>query len=370
MKQILFRAINLSSLGMLVLLTACSSGGDGGGNSGFVPPQISTQPVSISSANEDVVAQAAFEGSNGGAGLGSEALIFFETVSVTDGDTAVSNSSIYSVARKLLNASVDAKLQQAASASVAGVEFSGTEECAIRNELNQIIAGSGSESFQGDIAAGFDSEGMPNSITAGDHITSTFHNCDYGDGVVQNGSVSITFNSPINIVDLLSGSFSADVTFSFNNYSVASADAVVPDTEVLHGTVDISLAVNGASVTMSMSGDSLYVVLPDESVLLTNFSFDASTDGFSSTVDASFSIASTAIDGQISVVSHLETTGNNYPTVGYMNISGNNSQMNITVNNDGTTVNVTLTVNDVVQSPEYPKDVAWADLGIEVSNVF
>ena len=363
MKSIIRTGLSFSLLGAVFGLVACSSGGDG--DSGFAAPQIPTQPVAISSANEDEVAQAAFEGANGGVGLGSGALNIIPGGVIVDNSAASKDANLYSTVKKLLDNALDKGTQRQNAASVTGAQFSGTESCAYQDPVTGQMIGSGSESFNVNIADFNEVTGEPNSFTSGDYMSVAFNNCDYGDGEVQNGAMTITFNSSVSQADITAEVFSLDVTFNINNLTTASATF---GTETIHGSIDLSLDVNGTNVAFDMSGNSLYSVSAAESVHLTNFSFVAATDGVSSTVDSSFTIASTTLDGQITVDSHFETVGTGYPTTGYMNITGNNSQLNVTVNGDGT-INVTLTVNGSVQAG-YPKDVAWSELGIEVNNTF
>jgi len=348
-------------------LFACSSGNDGGGG-GFVAPNISTQPVAITQDNEAVVAQAAFEGTSGGFGLGSGAPGILGAVSVAEGGNIESEFSIYNTLRQLLNNATEKRLQNTGTISVTGIQDSATASCAIQDpETGEVIAGSGSEQFQFNIA-NFDTQnGQPISFTSGDYVSNTFNNCDYGDGVIQNGTISITFNSNVSLADMDAENFSLDVTFSFNNYSTSSADAIVPDTEVLHGTINLDISVSGSAVDFDMSGTSFYAVSPEESVKLTNFSFSASTDGINSSVRATFTIASTTLDGQITVNSQFASNGAD-PTAGSMTITGDNSQMVVTVIS-ANSLSVTLTVNGVVEGG-YPKDVTWNELGIEVNNAF
>ena len=265
----------------------------------------------------------------------------------------------------MLDNALNNDAQNIDTVSVTGAQFSGTESCAYQDPSTGQMIGSGSESFNVSIADFNEVTGEPNSFTIGDYMSVAFNNCDYGDGEVQNGAMTITFNSNVSQADITTEVFSLDVTFNINNLTTTSATF---GTETIHGSVDLSLDVNGTSVAFDMSGNSLYVVSEAESVHLTNFSFVATTDGNSTTIDSSFTIASTALSGQITVDSHFESTTGGYPTTGYMNITGNNSQLNITVNGDGT-IEVMLTING---SPEagYPKNVAWSELGIEVDNAF
>ncbi|WP_455209417.1 hypothetical protein [Kaarinaea lacus] len=355
----------ISLLGATLGLAACSSGGDGGGG-GFTAPNISTQPVAITSANESQIAEAAFDGSQGGLGLGASAQGIIPGAVIVDGSTTSNDFNLFRTVRSLVDSAIDKQLSQTGAASVTGIQASGNDSCAYQDPVTMQMIGSGSESWQASIADFNQTTGEPNSFSNGDYVTVTFNNCDYGDGEVQNGTMSITFNSNVSLAAINADIFSMDITMSFTNLRTTSATF---GTETLHGTIDLSLSVNGTSASFDMSGNSFYAVSAAESVHLINFSFVAATNGSTSTVDASFTLGSTTLNGQITVVSHLEASGNALPATGYMNISGNNSQLDITINNDGTTVNVTLTINGAVQAG-YPKDIPWSDLGIEVNNAF
>jgi len=363
MKTFARPVLSFSLIGAVFGLVACSSGGDGG--SGFTAPNISHTPVAITTENESEVAQAGFDGANGGLALGSGAQNIIPGAVIVDSSAASKNTNLYSTVKKLLDNALDKGAQQQNAVSVTGAQFSGTESCAYQDPVTGQMMGSGSESFNASIADFNEVTEEPNSFTSGDYMSVAFNNCDYGDGEVQNGSMTITFNSNASQADITAEVFSLDVTFNVNNLTTTSQTF---GTETIHGTIDLSLDVNGTNVAFDMSGNSLYAVSEAESVHLTNFSFVATTDGVSTTVDSSFTVASSALNGQITVDSHFESTTGNYPTTGYMNITGNNSQLNISVNGNGT-VEVMLTING---NPEvdYPKDVAWSELGIEVDNAF
>jgi len=368
MRVSLKSTFHIPLLGTLLALAACSSGSDGGGG-GFAAPNISTQPVAITSANEGAVAQAGFDGSQGALGLGSSA------TGIVPLNANVSSSSagqinLYSTVKKFVDSTINKPVSQTGALSVTGVEFSDTSPCGYQDPVTQQPIGSGSESFRASIADFNQQTNEPNSLSNGDYISVTFNNCDYGDGEVQNGSMTMTFNSNVSIADLNAGVFILNVTASFNNFNTNSS---ISGSETLHGSINLAIDTDGTNESFSMSGSSFYAVLPDESVHLTNFSFSASTDGVNSTVQSTFTIASTSLDGQITVESLFMSNGPGYPTSGSMTITGNNSQLVVSVNGDGTTatatVNVTLTINGVVEAG-YPKDVMWSELGIVVNSVF
>jgi len=361
--------LHFSLLGAALGLVACSSGGDGGGG-GFIPPNISTQPVAITSDNEGEVAQAGFDGAQGGMGLASATDLVPIAAATAGSNTTSSNINLYRTVRKFVDAAIDKQIDQTSTLSVTGVEFSDSASCAYQDPVTNQTIGSGSESFRASIADFNQQTGEPNSFSNGDYISVTFNNCDYGDGVVQNGSMTMTFNSNVSLMDVNAEVFSMNVTASFNNLSMTS---ITTGVETLHGTINLAFDVNGTSVSFNMSGSSFYAVSSAESVHLTNFSFSASTDGINSSVQATFTIASTMLDGQITVESQFSSNGAGYPTSGSMTITGDNSQLVVSVNGDGTTatatVNVTLTINGMVQAG-YPKDVTWSELGVEVNNAF
>ena len=355
--------LHISIISAALGLAACSSGGDGGG-SGFIAPSISTQPVAITSANENDVASVAFDGSQGALGLSSSATDIVP-IAVAFNSNTTSTINLYRTVRKIVDSAIDKQVNQTVTLSVTGAEFSATESCAYQDPFTNQTVGSGSESFRARVADFNEQTGEPNSFSNGDYISVSFNNCDYGDGVVQNGSMTMTFNSNVSLADINAEVFSMNITASFSNYSMTS---ITSGAETLHGTINLAFNVSGTSVSFDMSGSSFYAVSPNESVHLTDFSFSASTDGINSSVQASFTIASTSLDGQITVVSQFSSNGAGYPTSGSMAITGDNSQLVVSVNGDGT-VNVTLTVNGVVET-DYPKDVTWSELGIEGNNAF
>lgn len=351
-------------LGIALTLGACSSGGDGA----FHPPDISKQPVAINSSNEGQVSQTGYDGSSGGATIGGSSLGFVGIQSNTSSDGQKLSPSIFNNVKMLLDTAVNFTTNQSDTASVSGVQFSDSGSCRVEVSPGNFI-GSGSASVQANIAAGFTADGDPIAITSGDSISMSFNSCDFGIGSEFNGSVTYIFNSDAVWADLKNDNYDIDATFEFDNWSIRSTDPDFPFSFTTHGTVDMSVTVSGTTENFQMSGDSLYFVTPDESVHLINFDFVAMTDGFNSTVEANFTIGSTSLDGQVTVDSYFESTLGEYPTTGHMYITGDNSELDVDVNGDGT-LTVNLTIDGVVQ-PDYPKNnVAWADLGIEVSNAF
>jgi hypothetical protein len=370
MRVLVRNTLGFTLLGAALGLTACSSGGDGGG--GFTAPAIPTQPVAITSDNEGEVAQAAFSGSTGGVGLSD---IGFLPGSVVGSGTSC-DIKLYHTVKKLLDSALNKTAQSNDIVSVSGVQFSDSFPCEYWDPDTGQYVESGSESINASIADFNEATGEPNSFSVGDYINVTSNNCQDFKGEVKNGSFSMTINSNVNMADMNAEVFTLDVTQSFNNFRITTTDFLtgVKSTETLHGSIDLNLDANGGNVDFDMSGNSLYVVSPSESVLLTNFSITATVNEdvngmvISVVMDSSFTVASTAIDGQIMVVSHFEASGNGAPTAGYMNITGDNSQLNITVIDD-LTINVTLIIGGNVQAG-YPKDVSWSELGVEVNNAF
>lgn len=370
MKKLIQTCTGLFIIAAALGLAACG-GSDGGGNGGFTPPDIPHQPIAITPDNESTVSQSAFDGANGGTGLGTNAIGFLGAVSAPQ-DGAV-GSSLFTTLKGLLDTTVDRGMTaQGGTATVTGVQYSGSSACGYQDPFTNEMVGSGTESYTINVAAGFDEKtGDPITITAGDYISSTFDNCDYGDGDVQNGSVSITFNSDINTGDLTTDNYSASITFSFDNFRVTHMGMgdTVPTTETLHGAITLSIVANGTNVSFDMSGSSFYASSAEENIHLTDFSFSATSDGTNSTIEASFTLASTALQGQITVDSYIESSGGAYPTSGFINITGDNSELDIAINGDGT-VNITLLTNGVV-ADGYPKNnVTWEQAGIVASNTF
>lgn len=356
MKAIIRTGLSFSLLGAVLGLVACSSGGDGG--SGFTAPNISHQPVAITTENESDVAQAGFDGANGGLAAGGSVPFSPLAISSANGSTSNNNGNVYNIVKRVVTNGIRTDLTRTGTASVTGIQISDSAPC----------SDGGSESFSASIADFNQQTEEPNSISVGDYISISYANCNEGFGEVLNGSMTMTFNSAMSLAELNSASnINFSITASFNNFSVMESGF---GTVAMHGSMDISTVLSNGNFTFTMSGDSFYAVAPDESVHLTNFDMSISVNESTndSVVDSTFTVASTAINGQITVDSHLETAGfAMYPHTGYMNISGNNSQLNVVVDSVSS-VTVTLMINGATEAG-YPKTISWAELGVEVDNV-
>ena len=337
--------LRVSLLGAALGLVACSSGGDGGG--GFVAPNISTQPVTITSANEPEVTEAAIGGTSGGLAAGSQGL----SVLGADG-TGSNNRNVYSLLRRIVTSSVERQLQASSSASVTGVSFNESEPCFV----------SGSARFSGSIA-----DPNSDSISSGDNVTVSFSSCNDGGGEVLNGSFSFRANSSVSESAVLSQNFSFNASLSFNN--LTATDSI--GTYAMHGGMTMAITIANSDVSFRMTGDSFYVVALEEAVRMTNF--DISITGGNTgnaVIDSTYTIATTTIDGEITVDSHLEIANYAmYPHTGYIYITGGNStQLNITVT-DNTSVSVDLLVGGVSEAG-YPRNVSWSNIDVEIDTAF
>jgi hypothetical protein len=331
----------------LLVLTAC---GGSGGDGGFNPPNISHTPVEITPENEGDVSQAAFDGSSGGFTAGGE--VPFSPIGISS-DSSNGQSNVYGLIQRIVTNTVQNDVYDSSTATVVGVRFSESNAC----------PEGGSVSTSGDVA---DPSG--NSISSGDNVTVRFSNCNEGFGETLNGSMTMTFNSNISQTDLNSfDNFDFDINVSFDNFRATESGF---GTITMHGGMHLVVSTSTNSFTFTMSGDSFYVVSPNESIHLTNFDLSVMLNESTndSIVDATFTVANSEISGQITVDSHLETAGfAMYPNAGYMNITGNNSQLNVTIV-DSNSVTVELLVGGVTEAG-YPKTISWTELGVEVENV-
>lgn len=331
----------------LIMLTACGGGGGGGSSSGFEAPAISHTPIDIDESNEAAVTQAGLDATTGSADLGSQ--VPFSPFSLDGDDSKTVSPNVYQLIRRVVTNNIRSDI--GTSRSVVGVEISGSDPCFV----------SGREIYNGDVA---DISG--NSISSGDTVTIVYEGCDDGYGEVLNGSMTITFNSDIPDINTFDY-FNFNLTVRFSNFQSTQMGY---GTVTLDGEIDVAMAVSGNMFTFRMSGVSLYVVDPNSSTHLTNFdiSFSINESTLETVIDSNFTIANTLLDGQITVdVYFVIPWGNQYPSSGSLTITGNNSQLAVDVVGDGT-VNVTLTANGVVQAG-YPKNVTWAELGVEINSV-
>jgi len=351
MKKITNPFLSFSILTIALSLSACGGGGGGGGgggNSGFEAPAISSTPVTISDANANDVAKAGVEASTGSSALGASVPFAPFSLGANGGSKTVS-SNVY----KLIQQTIIDNIQTGVgpTGAVLGVQISGSDPCFV----------SGSQSYSGNVA-----DSSLNSISSGDNVTVSYSDCNDGFGEVLNGSLTITFNSNISSTTT-PDNFDFNLTAQFSNYRSTQEGY---GTVTIDGGMTVSMAVSASMFTFSMSGESLYVIEPNNSTHLTNFdisfSYDDST--LEAVIDSTFTIASTALNGQITVDTYFVfPAGSFYPTSGSLSIVGNGSQLDVAVVGDGT-VDVTLTVGGMVQVG-YPKNVTWAELGVEINNV-
>lgn len=349
MKRTIKPNLSYPILTIALLLSACGGGGGGGGgNSGFEAPAISTTPVSISEANETEVAQAGVDASTGSSSLATS--VPFSPLSLgANGSSKTVSNNVYQIIQRAVIDNVQSNA--GSSGSVVGVQISGSDPCLV----------SGSESYSGNVT---DTSG--NSISSGDYVTVTYSDCNDGFGEVLNGSLTITFNSNISDTTTINN-FDFSLTAQFSNYQSTQEGY---GTVTIDGALNVSMTASASMFTFRMSGESLYAIEPGNSTHLTNFdiSFSYNDSTLESVIDSTFTIASTALNGQITVDTYFVfPSGSYYPASGSLTITGSNSQLAVDVVGDGT-VNVTLTIGGSVQAG-YPKNVTWAELGVEINNV-
>ena len=142
-------------------------------------------------------------------------------------------------------------------------------------------------------------------------------------------------------------------------------------TITMHGDVRLIFSSIGSVISMSMSGNSIYIVTSQEAVRLTNYDLSFSYNQSESTIvtDANFTVGTMALQGSITVDSHLEANGlAAYPNSGSITITGNNSILSVEVLNSFE-VEVSLTIGGTLQT-DYPKIIPWQDLDVEIQNDF
>ncbi|WP_455209416.1 hypothetical protein [Kaarinaea lacus] len=319
-----------------------------GGDSGFQTPSISPQAVAITTENENLVVQTALSAASGGFRAGSE-MIYSPNQLVGTSSTVTAN--VYGLLQETVATSILKELQSATLVSASGVIFQETINCFVN----------GSVSFTGDAV---DPNG--NSISAGDTITQKYSGCDDGDGVIYDGVITTVAKSDIattnsNIL------LDFDVSVSFANFSITTVDS---GSIVLHGASDVSLVTSFNGYTLNLAGESLYIISPEESAQLTSFDLSININQTTGDIiiDAVYTVASAVINGHINVDAYLEIAGFDiYPNAGYINVTGDNSQLDISVN-DSSTVIMTLMTGGVIESG-YPKIVNWSNMAINVCGI-
>lgn len=313
-------------LSLVLGMTSCGGGGgsDGGGTTTVVP----TSPIPITPANAVDVASAT---------LGATDLLsdfdtgsIFDTASASGSSAASPNvrlelADILSDQLKRLQALVPQTSKEVTAAVVVPVT---TFDCLV----------SGTLTVSGDIA-----DPTLSVLTPGDVMTGTFSSCDDGDGVVISGTLSMTVQAFSG--DLFVPPYSVTVAFSLTNFALTESGETLTingDGTLSEGTPD------DVFFTTTLSGTSLsFTESTGDAGTLSNFTLTGTDDlnTLEYTLDSSGTLASVDLGGSVQYVTTttFEGIADNYPFIGVMVVTGDNSTETITVVDS---INLTIEIDE------------------------
>ena len=334
--SILFSAVFL--LCIMLVFTACGSGGGSGGGSKGGASLVSITPDNAAgiagqvNESQSSVSQASKTGGTGGGifglvrqnpdspekGIGIVELVAWQIKKISDNKEAVSQ------------------------APLAGASQS----------INAPCDGAGSM----DITVTYKD---PKAVSAGDTIKITYNNCriaaEGGTGTA-NGTMTMKFNSG---ADMKANPVHLDVTCTFSSLQFNLPD----DNCTINGTMKINMSVNtyNDDISGNVSGSSLSVSYgPDDVRTIKNYTMDITIDGgtedysytYNGTLDSSHTLGGSV---SFNTTTRFEGYGSDYPHKGVMLISGanntsvtlkviDNSQVTLDIDADGDgTAETTLT---------------------------
>lgn len=337
MKSVLARTTFFGIVSATALLVGCGGSGGGGGST-FTPPNISNTPVTIDSTNQYEVADAAENGVGGAIDGGGGVL----GVVVSGGSNSFSAFD-FAESTLLKYASQAVATSQANPVGIAVSQ--------------QIPCDSGSFTISANIS---DPDG--NILATGDTFSMSFDSCvDNYDGSTTSGSMSFSVVSGSLDFNATSITSPVEIAVSFNNLQTTE----MGETDVVHG--GFSMSTDGTTETLS--GDSLYVLETDgEAAHLTNFNITNTTANTSTdTITVSLTIASTDIDGVISVQTAsgaplLQGMFDEHPSSGTLIITGGATTLTMVILSS-TQVSLSLDSNsDGTPDADYPVTVTWTEI--------
>lgn len=320
----------------VVLLTGC--GGDDTSSNSFQAPAISTTPVSISQANDDVVADTAFVALESGSSMSDSGDIAGFKAGAA-GQSKLLSRVMTEIRDSVRN--VTSSTDQLAQVLPIGVVQSATENCDV----------SGTVSITTNTANVVQSE---TDISTGDYFTMSANACNDGFDTT-NGSLTFTFTD---------GNQFSDISISFSNFRIY--DGI--ETLTVHGDIRLQLSgslitLDSSNSTITVSGSSLFFIGSDgDAVHMTNYSISVVTSGTSFTIDSTMTVDSTMIDGRLTITANAITGSilEENPSSGNVEIVGNESRLTVVILSN-TQVRLDLDLgND--GSVDNSETVAWTSL--------
>jgi len=202
----------------------------------------------------------------------------------------------------------------------------------------------------------------PEMLSAGDTFSMNYASCDFGEGMVANGSIGFTVTSFQG--DLVGDDFSVGFDLTIDSFMMTEAGENVS----LDGDFSMSMTIAATSSIISMSGSSLSVNSGSEFYELSEFSTTTTVD--LSMFPESFSLQSSGFlmtsefDGQVqfSTTVAFQGSGEGNPVSGEFLITGASGATIRVIPLDEQTVRLELDLDgDNAVDPDGVIDVTWQE---------
>jgi hypothetical protein len=343
-----------------LLLAACGGGGGGGGGETSVSIDVPTEPLTITDANAEAVAGSVVDTQDFVVSqIESPDLIPVLAAGTLKAEQGNLSFDLKSFSEDIVQRVIAADPSPATTVTV-GVITSESQPCGV----------GGSVSFT------FNDADDSTELSAGDSLSVDFLRCDDGSGIEIDGGISLTIGSLV-LDTNTNEPLALDWTFTFSALSVVGGG----ETLLLDGGYQLSLAYDPSTDqgNFSFSGTRLAASFTSpsevEAFALTNFSISYLEDSFNQTYvyDADYTLASTDIDGVVTVVTDPVFTGTldfstipaepNYPETGVLVAQGANGtsvQLDAATNNVAT-VELTITTTTPTLTTT-TREVNWVDI--------
>jgi len=315
------------------LAVAACGGGGGGGGGGTSTGTVSAATASITSANAVTVA-----------GTTTDAALFSTEFDELANLGILGSPGGVAVVQSAAGSSVTLAKQTASLQAVSvGPEV---ENCTFGGTLT--------------ISATIEN---PETLSAGDTFSLSYANCDFGEGMVANGSIGFTVTSFQG--DLVGNDFDLGFDLRINGFSmVEAAESVSMD-----GDFSMSLDSTATGTTVTISGESLSLGNGTETYVLSEFSTTTTVDMSmfpeSVTVQTSGFLMSSEFDGEVHFTTSivLQGSGEGNPFSGEFVITGANEASITVIPMDEQNVRIELDLDgDGAVDPDGVIDTTWQEL--------
>lgn len=329
----------LTTLGSILLLTACG----GGGGSGSASLQQTTTASTITSSNAQSVGAQAYSATSSTAGTISASTALLTGVSVT---TTTTPHSLLDI---MMQQAYSAMAQKPAFGLVTGVTNTETNAC----------TNGGTMSVTYNVA-------NVNTASPGDTFSIVTNSCVESD-VTLNGTMGFTIGSISSGTFANGSAWSGSLTFNFTNQSVA----VNGESVLLNGDFSINYSQTDAqNASYTVSGNTLQATIVKNGVTmnqtLSDYSDTGSQSGTLYTYSPNYTLSGNLgslgnTSYAIKTVTPFKQNGDNYPYEGEMTITAtDNTSVTLTAI-DNTSVRLDLDTNGD-GTTDQTKTVLWTDL--------